>query len=76
MPPATHQLGRLPAAIINALLTQLMPRAVEEATIALVRLYQNFTFQLSENCVEPLDLKQAITMAPKDGVPVYVTQRA
>ncbi|KAL3159252.1 hypothetical protein ABBQ32_011220 [Trebouxia sp. C0010 RCD-2024] len=50
--------------------------AVEEATIALIRLYQQFTFQLSENCVEPLDLKQAITMSPKGGVPVYVTKRA
>ena len=48
---------------------------MEEAIIALVRLYQQFTFQLSENCQEPLDLKQGITMAPRGGVPVYVTQR-
>ena len=57
-------------------LTWLVPGAVEEATITLVRLYQHFTFRLSENCAEPLDLRQAITMGPKDGVPVYVTQRA
>lgn len=50
--------------------------AVEEATITLVRLYQHFTFRLSETCAEPLDLRQAITMAPKNGVPVYVTHRA
>ena len=56
--------------------TARMLSAVEEATIALVRLYQQFTFRLSESCVEPLDLRQAITMAPKGGVPVYVTQRA
>ena len=48
---------------------------MEEAIIALVRLYQQFTFQLSENCREPLDLKQGITMAPRGGVPMYVTHR-
>ncbi len=48
--------------------------AVEEAIIALVRLYQQFTL-LSENCQEPLDIKQGITMAPRGGVPVYVRQR-
>ena len=48
---------------------------VEEAIIALVRLYQQFTFELSENCQEPLDLKMGITMGPRGGVPVYVRQR-
>jgi len=48
---------------------------VEEAIIALVRLYQQFTLELSENCHEPLDIKMGITMAPRGGVPVYVRQR-
>jgi len=43
--------------------------------IALVRLHQQFTFRLSESCTEPLSLRQSITMSPKEGVPVYVTQR-
>ena len=50
--------------------------AVEESIIALVRLYQQFTFQLSENCSEPLQLTQGITLSPKGGIPVYVIQRA
>lgn len=49
--------------------------ALEEAIIALVRLYQQFTFRLSESCTEPLSLRQSITMSPKEGVPVYVTER-
>ena len=49
---------------------------VEESIIALVRLYQQFTFEVSDNCQEPLDLKQGITMAPRGGVPLYVRQRA
>ncbi len=48
---------------------------VEEAIVALVRLYQQFTFELSESCQEPLDIKMGITMAPRGGVPVYVRQR-
>ncbi|DBA94172.1 hypothetical protein WJX77_003365 [Trebouxia sp. C0004] len=49
--------------------------AVEEAIIALVRLYQQFTFELSGNCQEPLDIKMGITMAPRGGMPVHVRQR-
>ena len=60
----------LPAALMH-----LVHCAVEEATIALIRLYQQFTFRLSESCAEPLELRQAITMAPQNGIPVYVTQR-
>ena len=52
-----------------------MSCAVEEATITLVRLYQQFIFCLSDKCAEPLDLRQAITMGPKDGVPVHVIRR-
>lgn len=49
--------------------------AVQEAVIALVGLYQHFTFRLSENCSEPLSLQQGITLAPKDGVPVHLIER-
>lgn len=49
--------------------------AVEEAIIALVKIYQSLTFQLADSCPEPLDLKQGITVAPKGGIPVYVLLR-
>lgn len=49
--------------------------AVEEAIIALVRIYQSMTFQLADSCPEPLDLRQGITVAPKGGIPVKVMLR-
>ena len=50
--------------------------AVEEAIIALVRLYQNYTFKLSEKLLtSPLEVKQGITMSPKGGLPVTVIKR-
>ena len=61
--------------MVTVPLTWLMSCAVEEATITLVRLYQQFIFCLSDKCAEPLDLRQAITMGPKDGVPVHVIRR-
>lgn len=49
---------------------------MEEAIIALVRLYQKYTFKLSEKLLtSPLEVKQGITMSPKGGVPVTVVQR-
>ena len=50
--------------------------AVEEAIIALVKIYQNMTFQLADRCRKPLDLKQGITVAPKGGIPVHVVLRS
>lgn len=50
--------------------------AVEEAIIALVKIYQNMTLQLADSCREPLDLKQGITLAPKGGVPVHILLRS
>lgn len=53
-----------------------MCNAVEEAIIALVRLYQRYTFELSEELLAgPLEVKQGITMSPKHGVPVKVIRR-
>ena len=50
--------------------------AVEEAIIALVRLYQSYTFKLADQLLkEPLEVKQGITMSPKNGVPATVIQR-
>lgn len=50
--------------------------AVEEAIIALVRLYQDYTFQLSDKLLSaPLEVKQSLTMSPKGGVPVTVQRR-
>ena len=50
--------------------------AVEEAIIALVRLYQRYTFDLSQELLTgPLEVKQGITMSPKHGVPVKVVLR-
>lgn len=51
-------------------------RAVEEAIIALVRLYQRYTFTLPDKLLTgPLEVKQGITMSPKHGVPVTVVRR-
>ena len=50
--------------------------AVEEAIIALVRLYQRYTFTLAEELLTgPLEVKQGITMSPKHGVPLQVVLR-
>lgn len=58
------------------LMRQAIAGAVEEAIIALVRLYQNFTFKLSEKLLtRPLEVKQGLTMSPKEGVPVTVIRR-
>ena len=50
--------------------------AWEELHIALVRLYQRYTFTLSEQHDQvPLQLRMSITLAPKDGVWVNVLPR-
>ena len=50
--------------------------AVEEAVIALVRLYQTYTFNLSDKQLTgPLEVKQTVTVTPKDGVKVTVIPR-
>ncbi len=50
--------------------------AVEEAIIALVRLYQTYTFELSSNLLQhAIEVKQSLTISPKNGVPVTVVQR-
>ncbi len=50
--------------------------AVEEAIIALVRLYQTYTFKLPHDLLQDaLEVKQTITISPKNGVPVTVVQR-
>ncbi|DBA69441.1 TPA: hypothetical protein ACH3X2_012787 [Trebouxia sp. C0005] len=50
--------------------------ALEEAIIALVRLYQTYTFKLSGELLQhALEVKQTITISPKNGVPVTVVQR-
>ena len=41
--------------------------AVQEAKIALVRLYQHYTFELAPGQV-PLQLQQNLTLAPKGGL--------
>ena len=51
--------------------------AVEEAIIALVRLNQDYTFQLSDKLLSAsLEVKQSVTMSPKGGVPVTVQRRS
>ena len=50
--------------------------AVEEAIIALVRLHQRYTFQLTDKLLkEPIELKQNLTVSPKEGVLVSVIPR-
>ena len=50
--------------------------AVEEAIIALVRLYQSYTFRLPNKLLtEPLEVTQVRTITPKDGLPVTVIKR-
>jgi cytochrome P450 len=49
--------------------------AQQEATIALVRLFQRFTFDLEPGMV-PLRTAHHITLSPKDGVRCRVAQRA
>lgn len=48
---------------------------VQEAKIALVRLYQNQTYKLLPGQV-PLALQQNITLSPRNGVRVRVVPRA
>jgi hypothetical protein len=55
------------------LLLLLLP--VQEAKIALVRLYQHQTYQLLPG-QEPLALQQNLTLSPKYGVKVHVVPRA
>ncbi len=44
--------------------------------IALVRLYQSYTFKLPDKLLNgPIEVKQTNTMRPKEGVPVTVVQR-
>ena len=49
--------------------------ALEEAKIALIRMYQHFTFRLSPGQV-PLQLRQGITLSPKHGVLVTPCARS
>ncbi len=50
--------------------------AVEEAIIALVRLYQTYTFKLPSDLLQhAIEVKQTLTISPKNGVPVTVVQR-
>ena len=48
--------------------------AVEEAKIALVRLYRQFLFRLAPGQV-PLQLRHTITLSPKHGVHVNIHPR-
>jgi cytochrome P450 len=48
--------------------------ALQEAKIALIRLYQNQTYELLPGQV-PLPLQQNLTLAPKNGVRVRVIPR-
>lgn len=49
--------------------------AMEEAKLALVRLYQRFTFRLHEKTVLPLEVAAGITLTPKRGVFMTVLPR-
>lgn len=67
----------LSSAIFHLALICFIPPAVEEAIIALVRLYQKYTFTLSDKLMtQPLELKQGITISPKGGLPVTIVLRA
>ena len=46
-----------------------------EATIALARLYSAYTFELLPG-QDPLPLQQRLTLAPRDGLRVYVRRRS
>ena len=49
---------------------------VEEAIIALARLYQTYTFELPDRLLNgPVEVKQVRILSPKAGVPVTVVQR-
>jgi hypothetical protein len=50
------------------------PTRLQEAKIALVRLFQRFEFELSPGQV-PLKLRQGITLSPRDGVWVTPVER-
>ena len=47
--------------------------AIQEAVLVLARLYRDFTFRLASD--EPLALRLGMTIAPRDGLPVYVQKR-
>lgn len=49
--------------------------ALQEAKIALVRLYQRYTFELTPGQI-PLKVQQNLTLSPKGGVYVRVHERA
>eukprot|EP00878_Enallax_costatus_P023545 GHUV01025045.1.p1 GENE.GHUV01025045.1~~GHUV01025045.1.p1 ORF type:complete len:114 (+),score=21.23 GHUV01025045.1:582-923(+) len=49
--------------------------ALQEAKIALIRLYQNQTYELMPGQV-PLPLQQNLTLSPRNGVRVRVIPRA
>ena len=48
--------------------------ALEEAKIAIIRMYQQFTFSLSPGQI-PLKVRNGITMSPKNGLHVAVHAR-
>ena len=51
--------------------------AVAEGVIALVRLYQTYTFKLPCDLLQhELEVQQTLTISPKNGLPVTVVQRA
>ncbi len=47
--------------------------AVQEAVLVLARLYRDFSFSLVSE--RPLALRLGMTIAPRDGLPVYVHSR-
>ena len=51
--------------------------AVEEAIIALAKIYQRCTFELGQELQkqDPLEIKSGFTIAPKNGLPVKVLLR-
>jgi hypothetical protein len=53
----------------------IVPSAVEEAQIALIRLYQRYTFRIPLGAPDPPPLRIGITCAFRDGLPVHVIPR-
>ncbi len=47
--------------------------AIQEAVLVLARLYRDFSFRLASD--EPLALRLGMTIAPRNGLPVYVERR-
>lgn len=50
--------------------------AMQEARLALVRLFERFTFELPPGMDGPIEVQQGITLSAKGGVPLYVRRRA